>query len=317
MTLVHLREVEPRVKGIFFNIQRYAIHDGPGIRTTVFLKGCPLSCAWCHNPEGRSGEPEILILRERCMDCGECVAACPNPPPVGHPDSDHTDSHKCVRCGSCADACPAGARRLVGREISVGDLINEAERDRPFYEQTRGGVTFSGGEPLVQDKFLLECLEECRARGLHVAVDTCGFASRDITLQVSKLTHLLLFDLKILDHKAHEVLTGVPLQPILDNLRAADDDGAEIIVRFPLIPGITDSAKNIDALGNFVSSLRNTRRVHVLSFHRTASDKYARLGRPWSFGGVTPAPRDQVDRAVESLRGHGLKADSGGWSNDG
>jgi pyruvate formate lyase activating enzyme len=309
-------EKEPHVKGTLFNIQRYAIHDGPGIRTTAFLKGCPLSCAWCHNPEGRSGDAELLILRERCLECDACVEACPNPPPVGHRDCDPSDAHKCVRCGACADACPAGARRLAGAEMTVKDLVDEAERDRPFYEETGGGVTFSGGEPLVQGEFLLACLEECRRRGLHVAVDTCGFASRELMLQVSSLAGLLLFDLKVMDEKKHEELTGVPLGPILENLRAADSSGVEIVIRFPLIPGVTDGDENIEALGVFVASLENTRGVHVLSFHRTASDKYERLGRRWVYSGLKPAPGDAVDRVIAGLAGHGLAATSGGWAYD-
>lgn len=302
--------------GIYFNIQRYAIHDGPGIRTTVFLKGCPLSCAWCHNPEGRSGSPEILVIADRCMECGACAEACPNPPPVGSAGWERSDLHKCLRCGKCAEACPTGARRLVGEETKVAGLVDKVERDRPFYEETGGGVTFSGGEPLAQGPFLVQCLEECRRRGLHVAVDTCGFASRGLVLQVAGLADLVLYDLKIMNERRHEELTGVPLRPILENLRAIDSAGAAVTIRFPLIPGVTDGAGNLEALGGFVASLRNTRRVQVLSFHRTASDKYGRLGRTWGFDGVEPASKVEVDRVIAGLGGFGLAATSGGWLHD-
>lgn len=309
-------EAEPRVKGIIFNIQRYAIHDGPGIRTTVFLKGCPLSCAWCHNPEGRSGVPEILIVEERCMDCGACAEVCPNPPPVGRPETRPSDSIKCVRCGACAEACPTGARRLVGHDTGVEELVDEIERDRAFYDQTGGGVTFSGGEPLAQGQFLLEGLAECARRKLHVAVDTCGFASRELVLRVSELADLILYDLKILDEKKHEELTGVPLSPILENLRAIDAAGADVVVRFPLITGVTDGKDNLEALGAFMASLESTRRVHVLSFHKTAADKYVRLGRRWELDGLEPAPMPDLERALERLGGYGLTATSGGWIYD-
>ena len=209
------------------------------------------------------------------------------------------------------------ARRFVGREVGVEELIDEVERDRPFYGETGGGVTFSGGEPLAQGQFLLESLAECGRRGIHVAVDTCGFASRELVLRVSELTNLFLYDLKILDAKKLEELTGVPLRPILDNLRAIDGSGAEVVVRFPLITGVTDGARNLKALGDFLTSLKNTRRVHVLSFHKTAADKYARLGRRWEYSGLEPAPGEQVDGIIESFRGSGLIATAGGWDYDG
>jgi len=299
------------VTGLIFNIQRYSIHDGPGIRTTVFLKGCPLSCSWCHNPEGLLAEPEILVVAERCVGCGECSKVCPSPPVVGPQGEAIADRRECIRCGRCVLACTAGARRLVGEEIGVEDLLAEVERDRPFYDETGGGVTFSGGEPLAQDDFLLACLAASRERGLHTAVDTSGCAERDIIIEVAKLTDLFLYDLKIMDEERHRELTGGALGPIVENLRALDAGGAAIWVRFPVIPGVTDDRENLDALGRLVSSLANNRTVHLLPFHRTASDKYARLERPWSHAGLALSP-EALDAAAAVLAGHGLNVSVGG-----
>lgn len=311
------RKRQPAVKGICFNIQRYAIHDGPGIRTTVFLKGCPLSCAWCHNPEGVSATPEILLFPERCMACGDCERICPNPPPVGSSNRDESDRSECTACGSCADVCPTGARSLAGGTMTVAELLSVLERDRPFYEETNGGVTFSGGEPLMQGAFLLECLRECRLRGMHTAVDTCGMADRDLVLQVLEHADLFLYDLKLLDGPAHREHTGAPLEPILENLRAIDEAGADVIVRFPMIPDVTDARRNIEDLGSFVASLRSTRTVHVLPFHRTASDKYRRLGRKWSYEETEPALPETVEEVISLLGAFGVAASVGGWIHDG
>jgi len=304
------------VKGVLFNIQRYAIHDGPGIRTTAFFKGCPLSCGWCHNPEGRSVDSEIMYLADRCMNCGACEEVCPNPPPVGLRGAEDSHRSECAACGSCAEVCPTGARRLVGFSMTVGDLIDEVERDRPFYEETGGGVTFSGGEPLMQGHFLMECLKECRRRGLHTSVDTCGFAERGLVLRVSELTDLFLYDLKILDPLRHKEVTGVPLEPVLQNLRAIDESDAAALIRFPLIPGVTDGRGNLEALGDLVGSLKNTRLVHILPFHKTASDKYTRLRRQWGYDGLEPAPQAVVEDAIGLLESYGVTATAGGWIYD-
>ena len=298
--------------GLVFNIQRYSIHDGPGIRTTVFMKGCPLSCTWCHNPEGLLPEPELLIVPDRCTGCGACLEACPNPTVAGPDGRERTDREACTSCGRCVEVCVAGARRLVGDRVSVNEVVSEIERDLPFYEETGGGATFSGGEPLAQPDFLLACLRECRDRRIATAVDTSGAAERELILEVAGATDLFLYDLKLIDEELHEKHTGASLAPLIENLRAIDDAGAPVVIRFPLVPGVTDERSNIEALGKLIESLDNTRAVHVLPFHRTASDKYTRLDRAWEHGGLEPAAADRTAEAAKLLEGFGLTVSIGG-----
>ena len=267
--------------GQVFSVQRYSIHDGPGIRTTVFFKGCPLACSWCHNPESRDNAPEVWMVPGHCILCGSCVAVCPR---QEHLDTALTeppalDSAHCLRCGSCVEVCPAGARQMVGRSVTLSGLLAEILRDRPFFEQSGGGVTFSGGEPLAQYDFLIEILRASRDQSLHTAVDTCGYAPQQQLLSLVDTTDLFLYDLKLMDDRRHREQTGVSVQPILDNLVALDATGAEVWIRLPLVPGVNDDRTNLEAVGRFVADLAHTRRVHVLPFHSAGDDKQLRLGR--------------------------------------
>lgn len=276
--------------GTVFNIQRASFHDGPGVRTTVFFKGCPLRCPWCHNPEGIGFDPEVLVRAERCLDCGACVKACPRP---GGPLAAGAALGEagCESCRRCVEACPAGARELAGRVRSDAEVLDEVRRDRLVYDESGGGVTFSGGEPLAQPEFLLGCLVACRREGLHTAVDTCGVAPREVVEAVASETDLLLWDLKHLDPVRHQALTGAPLQVVLDNLDVAASCGVPIWLRIPVVPGCTDDERSLESAARLAAKLSAVRRVSLLPYHRTGSGKLGRLLRPDPLPGTaSPTP---------------------------
>lgn len=312
MSAVAVSEPGAEIAGSVFNLQRCSVHDGPGIRTTVFLKGCPLSCAWCHNPEGIDPEPELMLHAERCLACGACRESCPLPVGGAAPVGAAWDPVRCRRCGSCVAACPAGARELAGRSYHAPELVDLLERDRPFFEASGGGVTFSGGEPLSQPSFLAECLRRCRSRGLHTAVDTCGSAARDTMLEVARLTDLVLFDLKLMDREAHRRYTGGDNRMILDNLRALSAEGTEVWVRLPLVPGVNDGAANLDAAGAFLGSLPRRHRVFVLPYHGLAAGKTARLAGRAARPRFRTPDAEALETARERLASFGLEVTVGG-----
>jgi pyruvate formate lyase activating enzyme len=299
--------------GRVLRIERFAIHDGPGIRTTVFLKGCPLRCAWCHSPESQALEPEFMPLGDRCVRCGACTLACPHHAAQPAIDATAVAPDGCEACGACAEACPTGARELAGRVMSVDALMAEIERDRIFYDESGGGVTFSGGEPLMQPAFLLDMVRSCSASGIHVAVDTCGQADTGTLIDVARSTDLFLFDVKIMDEERHRAFTGVSNTRILENLERLAAVHPGILVRFPLIPGVNDDDGNVRAMGAFLASLRLTR-VDVLPYHRAGLAKYTRLRRPYPLGDVEPPPPDRLTHVVRLLEGCGLIVRPGGVS---
>ena len=290
--------------GTILRIARFAIHDGPGIRTTVFLKGCPLRCAWCHSPESQRRAPEFMPQPDRCIRCGSCTAACPHGVlPAALADS--ASPAGCTTCGACVEACPTGARELVGHEVTVDALVALVERDRIFYDESGGGVTFSGGEPLLQPEFVLEAAASCRASGIHVAVDTCGHADPDALLAVAREADLFLFDLKTVDEEAHRRFAGVANDLILSNLERLAAVHPRIIVRFPLIPGVNDDDATVREMGALLASFRLTR-VDVLPYHRAGLAKYHRLQRPYALEEVEPPSPSQVAGVVRCLESFGL-----------
>ena len=288
--------------GTVFNIMRFCVHDGPGIRTTVFLKGCPLQCAWCHNPEALAGAPGLLLRSDRCIACGDCMDVCPEHAIIEKEGKYETRPEFCARCGTCADACAADAREVIGRAMTVDEVMREAERDAPFYRESGGGVTFSGGEPLLQHRFLVLLLEACAQRGFHTVVDTAGYASPDVLFRVAQLTDLFLYDLKSTDEEIHRRFTGVSGALIRENLERLASWGKKVVIRMPIIPGVNDSRENVEAAGRFISSLGNVVQVQLLPYHTTGVEKYARLGIPYSLPGVLPAPRRGLNSIAEELR---------------
>ena len=293
------------VTGRVFNVQRYSLHDGPGIRTTVFLKGCPARCLWCHNPESQAFGPEVIRVETRCASCGTCETVCPHgAPPPG--------SGQCTACGECVEACPAGARQLVGRETAVDEVMVEVLRDRIFFQDSGGGVTFSGGEPLAQLEFLRALLAAARGHGLHTAVDTCGFAPREDLLGLVPLVDLFLFDVKLIDDARHRELTGLPTGPILDNLRALVEAHPSVWIRVPIVPGHTDDEADVAAIAALVDELPRVRHVSLLPFHATGGAKARRLGRPTPLESLAPPPPERMEALAGLFRDRGLAVSIGG-----
>jgi len=256
-----------------------ALQDGPGIRTTVFLKGCPLRCAWCHNPEGMSPVREVWAFHSRCCGCEACRRACPHALEVAGKGALAAQVPHCELCGACVDACPADCRRIVGEQLSVAEVLRQVLRDRIFYEDSGGGVTFSGGEPLMQLEFLKALLVACREQGLHTAVDTCGMAAIADLQSIAPLTDLLLYDLKFLDEEAHQRYTGASNRQILQNLGALGAVHRNIWVRVPLILGTNDHPAELRAIAQFVAGIPGVRQVNLLPYHPTGRQKWHRLGR--------------------------------------
>ena len=279
------------VQGVVFDIERSAVHDGPGIRTTVFLKGCPLACAWCHNPESRGADPELLWSPVRCAGCMQCQVACAQGVHQFVEQRHLLERRRCIACGCCVSVCYAGALELAGQSMTVNDVLVEVMRDEPFYRRSGGGLTLSGGEPTAQFDFARALFREAGRRQLHTALDTAGFCSRECLDGLSPYVDLFLFDLKQMDGARHRALTGVSNERILDNLRRLDTTGREIWIRVPLIPTQNDDDANFQAIGRFVSTLKHVTRVEILPYHRLGESKYVRLGAECRMAGLKPPSR--------------------------
>lgn len=288
-----------QVTGLIFDIQRFSVHDGPGIRTTVFLKGCPLSCLWCQNPESISRRPEITYIASKCIQCDKCLDVCPEGAIRSANGAKELLRQACTLCGDCLDVCYAEALNIFGRWLTVPELMEIVELDREFYMRSGGGVTFSGGEPAAQPDFLRAACREAQARRLHTTIDTSGYVGWDTFRSILSHVDLVLYDLKHMDSAVHRRLTGVPNELILENLQRLAQIGHPVHVRVPLIPGYNDSEENVRATAAFVATLPNVKSLDILPYHRLGEPKWKQLDVSYELEDVMPPDREHVYRLAE------------------
>jgi len=289
--------------GTVFEIKRFAVHDGYGIRTTVFLKGCPLKCVWCHNPEGIGFEPQLAYYEKKCISCGVCVEVCPAGAHSFREGKHEYRREECVACGKCEDVCPGGALKHYGKRMTVAQLLPILLEDKDFYDTSGGGVTLSGGECLTQPTFCAQLLRELKQRGIHTAIDTCGFVSQEAIDRVLPYTDLFLYDIKAFDEDVHIRCTGHSNKVILNHLKYIDASGGKIEIRIPYVPGYNDD--QIEKIAAFLQELRNVTAVRILPYHNYAGSKYEALDVKNT---LPERPEDlETETAKRILVAHGLK----------
>jgi pyruvate formate lyase activating enzyme len=301
------------IKGVVFNLQHYSIHDGPGIRTTVFLKGCPLKCLWCQNPESQDTDPLLFFTAEKCTGCGTCVEACPNGAIRLIDGKSKTDREHCTWCGKCVSVCPNEARSIIGREMTAEEVFEDLKTDDIFYRNSGGGVTLSGGDPVFQPDFSIAILKLCRSAGIHTALETCGFLEWGRLKNILKQTDLVLYDIKHMDSTRHKAYTGVANELILENAEKIHRDlKLPVFPRVPLIPGYNDSLENLKRTAEFIATkLDGNNRVHILPYHPLGETKYLRMERKITTSVTLPSDR-QLETARQIFELAGLSAVIGG-----
>lgn len=301
--------------GTLFRIERLAVHDGPGIRTVLFFKGCPLRCAWCSTPESQRAMPETLYTAEQCTGCGDCITACPQRALSFSPHGRiHTDRSLCTGAGLCVEACRYGARKRVGGTLTLDQILEAIEKDEIFYHRSGGGITLSGGEPLLQPAFAGAVLAAARMRGISTAVETCGHFSWKACESLGQSLDLVYVDIKHTDPARHKELTGKGNEVLLANLQRMDAlwTGTDLVVRVPLIPGINDDRENLQETAAVVQGLDRVTRVELLPYHRYGAATYARLGRAYPLEGIRPPSKSDVQAAAAIFTSQGIPVQIGG-----
>jgi len=302
---------DTEITGCVFNIERFATRDGPGIRTTVFLKGCPLRCLWCSNPESMKPSPQLFHFEHLCQRCYRCVEVCPNKATTVTPEGAIIIDRKlCEACGKCVEVCPSRAREISGKLMTIEEVLDEVKKDILFYRNSGGGVTASGGEPTHQPEFLWHFFKKCQQSAIHTCLDTCGFVRTEVLKRVLEHTNLVLYDIKHLDATRHKELTGVDNGLILENARMVAAQGKPMIIRVPLIPEHNDSEENIKALAEFMAELGLTR-IDILPYHALGRDKYYRLGTEYKLSELKPHDSKRVEEIKATLESDGLEVGVG------
>lgn len=293
--------------GIIFDIKHFAVHDGPGIRTTVFLKGCPLHCLWCHNPESLSLNPQLLFNEAKCIGCGYCFKVCKRGAHIFVDEKHVIGWESCYTCGDCVEECYSEALELAGKKVTVSDVMEDVLRDRIFYNNSGGGLTISGGEPLYQPQFTKALIEKAQEFGIHTALDTSGFSQWNILKDILMNVDLMLYDLKHMDPDKHKRLTGVSNELILENLLKIDKIGKPIWIRIPFIPECNDDETHFHQLGEYLSSFTNIERVDILPYHGLAESKYRQAGIKYKLKGLKTPDKKELEPFRAILVSHGLE----------
>jgi len=298
------------VKANIFNIQKFSVHDGPGIRTTVFFKGCPLKCAWCHNPESQNAGMEILYDKNKCTLCGNCIKACQNNAIEIKNNILTTNMDKCTFCGDCTVCCINSAKQIAGKEYTVDEVMKEVLKDRVFYKNSKGGVTLSGGEPLIYAAFVEELLMELKKENIHTAVDTCGAVDFKVLERISKYTDLFLYDIKSMDEEKHILYTGVSNKNIINNLINLSKIHNNINLRLPIIEGINADENHIFEILKLIKNT-NIKKINLLPYHDIAMHKYEKLGRKYYEYMKRPAD-EKLKRYIDIIEKEGYRVKIGG-----